>query len=311
MNDAININNKNVKISVMINTYNEETHIYDCLSCVTWADEVILVDMYSEDKTVEIAQTFSNVKIFYHEKCGYVEPARQFALTKVTNDWVIMLDADERVSLSTIKHIRQIIYTNETDVIYLPRYNFVMGELLYCGYQSNDSLPRCFKKNFINFTPIIHKLEDVLSNARVTKINRSYNTNNPSNPTNITQYIGILHFATDGFEIRMDKLNRYTTIEAINIYEHKKKNITMWRILFNYPYRLLGNIIWRKGYKQLRHQFILLTTQLFYELATYAKFYYMNKYKSIEYADKINESYDNISKQLVAEYNESKHEDKS
>ena len=66
---------KNVEISILIHTLNEERNIRNCLETVKWADEIIIIDMYSDDKTVEIAKEYTD-KIFYHERMGYADPAR-------------------------------------------------------------------------------------------------------------------------------------------------------------------------------------------------------------------------------------------
>ncbi len=87
-----------MKISVLINTFNEERNIKNCLESVSWADEIIIVDMYSDDKTVDIAKNYTD-KIYYFERMGYADPARQFALKKATHEWVLIVDADEMVPL--------------------------------------------------------------------------------------------------------------------------------------------------------------------------------------------------------------------
>ena len=83
-----------MKISVSINTFNEERNIKNCLESVKWADEIVIVDMYSTDKTVKIAKEYTD-KIFYFENLGYADPAREFARNKTTNEWILDIDADE------------------------------------------------------------------------------------------------------------------------------------------------------------------------------------------------------------------------
>ena len=84
-----------MKISTVINTYNEEKNIGRCLESVKdFSGEIILVDMHSTDRTVEIAKKFK-VKIFFHDYTRFVEPARNFALSKATGDWIFLIDADE------------------------------------------------------------------------------------------------------------------------------------------------------------------------------------------------------------------------
>ena len=84
------------KISVVINTLNAERLLEKCLLSIQDADEIIICDMYSEDRTIEIAKKF-NCKIVYHQKTGIVEPARNWAMDQAAGEWILVLDADENV----------------------------------------------------------------------------------------------------------------------------------------------------------------------------------------------------------------------
>ena len=98
-----------MKISVVINTYNEEKNISRCLESVKgFADEIIVVDMHSADKTVEIAKKYG-AQVFEHEYTRYVEPARNFALSRATGDWILLIDADEELSGTLRKKLEEII----------------------------------------------------------------------------------------------------------------------------------------------------------------------------------------------------------
>jgi (heptosyl)LPS beta-1,4-glucosyltransferase len=87
--------NKN-KISVTIITGNEDENILECLESVKWADEIIMVDSESTDKTVEIAKTFTE-RVFIRKWEGYA-PQKNFAMEQAANEWVLSIDADERVT---------------------------------------------------------------------------------------------------------------------------------------------------------------------------------------------------------------------
>ncbi len=90
------INKTNTTISLVVNTLNEEMYLDDCLKSCSWVDEIIVVDMHSTDTTREIALA-AGAKVILTEPCGYVEPARNFALSQANCDWIILLDADERI----------------------------------------------------------------------------------------------------------------------------------------------------------------------------------------------------------------------
>lgn len=143
---------KEPKISVLINTYNEERNIRNCLESVKWADEIVIVDMYSEDKTTTIAREYTD-KIYFFERMGYVEPARQFVLEKASNDWILLLDADEMVPKKLRDKLLDIAKNDLGDVIYIPRKNYFFGYLMKgTGFGAiQDKQPRFFKKKLSLF----------------------------------------------------------------------------------------------------------------------------------------------------------------
>ena len=84
------------KISVIIITKDEELQIEDCLKSVSWADEIIVVDSESADRTVDISKKYTN-KVYIRKWQGYA-PQKSYALSLAGNDWVLSLDADERIT---------------------------------------------------------------------------------------------------------------------------------------------------------------------------------------------------------------------
>ena len=86
----------NAKLSVVVIAKNEELRIENCLSSVSWADEIILVDDESTDKTIEIAQRY-NAKIF-RRKMDVEGIHRNWAYAQARNEWVLSLDSDERIT---------------------------------------------------------------------------------------------------------------------------------------------------------------------------------------------------------------------
>jgi len=145
-------------VSVLVHTLNEEKNIRNCLETVKWADEIIIVDMYSDDKTTEIASEYTD-KIFYHERMGYADPARQFGLEKASNEWILILDADELVPLKLKKRLETIIEEDLGDIISIPRNNYFFGKVMrHTGWGPlQDTLHRFSRKNTflspIKYTP--------------------------------------------------------------------------------------------------------------------------------------------------------------
>jgi len=85
-------------VSVLVHTLNEEKNIRNCLDTLKWAEEIIIVDLFSDDRTVEVASEYTD-RFFFHERMGYADPARQFGLEKASCNWILIVDADEQVPL--------------------------------------------------------------------------------------------------------------------------------------------------------------------------------------------------------------------
>ena len=107
------------KISVIIHTYNNEKIIAECLEAVKNFDEIIICDMYSSDKTLEIAKKY-NCKIVMHEKTEIVEPARNFAISQASNEWVLYYKIRKKIryiwakrNTLTAQNLRRNIYNSQ------------------------------------------------------------------------------------------------------------------------------------------------------------------------------------------------------
>jgi glycosyltransferase involved in cell wall biosynthesis len=143
-------------LSVIVNTLNEEANIADCLASVKdLADEIVVVDMHSDDRTVEIAKSHG-AKVFQYERVGYVEPARNFAFTKATCDWLLVLDADERVLPGLADTIRQTMAKPEAEIYYLPRKNLLLGRWMEHALWWPDYQMRLWKRGKVQWPNEVH-----------------------------------------------------------------------------------------------------------------------------------------------------------
>ncbi|MHC5034412.1 MAG: glycosyltransferase family 2 protein [Planctomycetota bacterium] len=91
-------------VSSFVITYNEQSNIRDCLESVKWVDELVVVDSFSEDDTVEIARRYTD-NIIQREFPGHVAQTR-FAMAQTTSDWVLWLDADERLTPEAVEQVK-------------------------------------------------------------------------------------------------------------------------------------------------------------------------------------------------------------
>lgn len=244
-----------MKISVVINTYNEEANIEQAIKSVDWADEVIVCDMHSTDKTVQIARK-EGVKIFYHKLTDYVEPARNFAISKASNDWVLILDADEVIPQSLAQHIQKMIEKPiVSDYVEIPRKNIIFGKWMKASMWWPDYNIRLFKKGKVLWSDKIHSKPTTKGEGIILSEDEE---------------MAIIHNNYQSISQFISRMNRYTQIEAnILTKEGYKFN---WIDLIRKPLsEFLSRFFANKGYLDGIHGFALSFMQAFSFFVVYAK----------------------------------------
>lgn len=131
-------------VTACIITYNEERNIRDCLRSVGWADEILVVDSHSTDRTVEVAREFTDRVI--QRKWNGINEQRQFAQDQARHDWVFNLDADERVSEDLAREIASLDLSSATDGYLMPRCAFYLGRWIRHGGWYPDYKLRLYRK---------------------------------------------------------------------------------------------------------------------------------------------------------------------
>jgi glycosyltransferase involved in cell wall biosynthesis len=132
-------------VSVIITTYNEEVNIAECIESVLWADEILVVDSFSTDRTVEIARAYP-VKLLQREYFGSAAQ-KNWSLDRVENEWVMVLDADERVTPPLAREILGLMAGTPRALGYsIRRRNIVFDrEIRHSGW-STDKVIRLFHR---------------------------------------------------------------------------------------------------------------------------------------------------------------------
>lgn len=190
-------------ISAVINTLNDERNIAFALRSIrSWVDEIVVVDMHSDDSTVEIAHEFG-ARVYLHERMGFADPARAYALEQATGDWVLILDADEVVPVALSRELARIARDDAADVVEIPRLNYLLGSpLMHTRWgPDQDTHYRFFKRGYLNTTSTVHNYLHPLPRSRVLKLRYK-----PG--------LAIVHFNYLDSEQFVDRLNRYTNVEA-------------------------------------------------------------------------------------------------
>lgn len=137
-------------LSVAIITHNEEANLARTLASVSWADEIIVVDSGSTDRTAEIARGF-NARVIEHLWTGFAAQ-KNFALSQCTGEWVLSLDADEELSTELQFQMQSMLMSKPTaDAYFLKRRNLFLGRWIKYGGFYPDPKLRLFRRTAANF----------------------------------------------------------------------------------------------------------------------------------------------------------------
>ncbi len=186
-----------LSLSVAIITKNEETRLPGCLKSISLADDIVVVDSGSTDRTVETAKEFG-CRVFVEDWKGY-GPQKNSAIEKCKHEWVLLLDADERLAPGTREIIGGVLGNPQADAYAVKRKNYLHGRWLkHSGYWP-DRQVRLVNRDRGSFLGTIH--EKWTTNGPIEKLDAC-----------------IEHYAFSGYSDMLKTLDEYSTVIAGELY---------------------------------------------------------------------------------------------
>lgn len=245
-------------ISSIVITYNEESNIRDCLESLKWTGEIIVIDSGSTDLTVKIAEEFTdNVHVIENIPYGM---KRNIGIEKATGDWIIWLDADERVTPELKNEILQVTGSPvASDAYLINRKSFFINKFIkHCGWYPDFTLRLFQRSSSIRF-----------DNARVHE---------KTNYTGIAVKLKneLLHYTVPGFEHYINKMNRYTTLSAEEL-QSKEKNASYFDIIFRPAFSFFKMYFLKLGFLDGYMGLVLCTFSSIHVMMKYSKLHFLNK----------------------------------
>jgi len=216
------------QLSVIIVTFNEEAFIEECLRSVVWADEIIVVDGHSTDRTVEIARRYTDHVVIRPNEIN-PEINKNFGIAQATGDWILCLDADERVEGVLREEIQQVLSRAPAVAGYwIPRKNYVFNQWMRHSRLYPDFQLRLFRSGQ-GFYP-------------------SCTVHEPLTVTGPPAYLHghIIHVGTlRSFSHWMEKANDYTTVEAIARIAHAPPPPSFHAVVRPLSRFITSYVVWR------------------------------------------------------------------
>lgn len=187
-------------ISVIIHTRNNERTLSKAIrSVILWASEVLVVDMHSTDSTVELAKSL-HAKVISVQDYGHVGPAKNEAINKAKEQWILVLEADEEISQTLATALQQLTELDRSQAYYIPRKNVIFGKWAKTGNWPDYS-PRFFQKGAVEWPPVFEAEPIMRGKAQYLEAKEEY---------------AILHNQHSSIEEFVDSMNLETSIAAQN-----------------------------------------------------------------------------------------------
>jgi len=231
-------------VSALIITHNEEKNIERCLQSLDWTDELVVIDANSTDRTREICQLpgrswSGKTRVVQRAWTGFRDQ-RNFALEQAQNSWVLVVDADEVCTPELAAKIRELLNQSQgpdRQIYKVHRREFFQGKPIFYGMWNPSYQDRFFNKLGVQYINEIH--EYPFSKHPPGKIHES-----------------LLHLCDLTVERYLEKLNRYTTIEARDRFEQGQRT-TVFKLLGAFPAHTFKSFFYYQAYRDGMHGFII------------------------------------------------------
>ena len=233
-------------LTVIMPTFNEEAYVAAALRSVAFADEIIVVDSYSTDQTVAIAKKYAT-KVLQRTFDNFSNQ-KNFALEHATSEWVLFLDADERITYPLQLEIKKVISdsTHQGYKLHFP--HFFMNRFLY---HHSSKVLRLVKREGTTYTGLVHEKLQLKGTVGILK-----------NP--------VLHFTYKGLEHYIEKRENYAWFQAEQLFKKGKK--APFFILFTKPtFRFFNSYFLKGGFNDGVHGLAISGINAYGVFQRYAK----------------------------------------
>ena len=249
-------------LSVAIITCNEERNLARTLTSVSFAEEIVVVDSHSTDRTVEIARSF-NARVIVRDWPGFAAQ-KNFAIAQCSGDWILSLDADEELSPELSTQIRVLLPSNPpADAYFLKRRNLFLNRWIRHGGYYPDAKLRLFRRAAANFS-LVPQFEDRPVHETIVFDGESG-----------TLDFDLIHHAYPTLHDYLEHMDRYSTLGAKILVEQERVSRSIlafyWNVLVVPHLTFTWNYFFRLGFLDGREGLLLHLYHSAYTSWKYAK----------------------------------------
>lgn len=238
-------------VSVYLVVMNEEKNIRRVLDSLKGFEDIVIVDSGSHDRTLEIAREYT--QRIYHKDWNGMAAQKEYAKSLCVHDWVLNLDADEQLTSQLRKQIEQIVLLGDCNGANIPIREHFMGARIHDKTRKNFHI-RLFRKS-----------QGAYGNERFHE--------SPTVQGNIKQLSGeINHYGEVSVDVKVDKINRYSSGKALDKFE-KGKRSSLLKLILVFPVMFIKSYFLRRNFYNGRRGFISSMVNAFYAFLKEAKLY--------------------------------------
>ncbi len=219
------------KVTAIIPCYNEEHNIRDVIESVSFADEIMVVDSFSTDRTVEIAKEYTDFII--QRVFDYPSSQKNWAIPQANHKWILLVDADERVPHELKEEVLEVLKNPEKDehvAYWIKRMNHFMGERIHYSGWRNDKVIRLFHRDKCKYDNR-HVHEEIVTEGKVGMLKNKF-----------------YHNTYTTFDAYISKLNRYATWQAED-YDKKTGKLTPYHFIIKPFWGFIKHYIVQSGFR--------------------------------------------------------------
>ena len=245
------------KLAVIILTKNEEANIEGAMGSAAFADELLIIDSGSTDRTRELVEQ-QGAKFISHPmgEDGFAGQ-RNYALTQTDAEWVFYLDADERITPEAASEIKKLVSQNEQVAYKIKRLNVVFGQMMKYGEHGPDWCVRLFPRMQVQWTGVVHESPQL-------KL-----------PIAALRY-PLHHYTYTDWHRYFEKFNQYTDLMAQRMWENGKR-ASFVDILIHPAFAFVRFYFLRLGLLDGKQGLIFALNHYFYTMIKYVKLYYKQR----------------------------------
>jgi ADP-heptose:LPS heptosyltransferase/glycosyltransferase involved in cell wall biosynthesis len=246
MNTSV-IKKKHKPISALVITYNEELNIDSLIENINFADEIIIVDSFSKDSTIVKIKEYNHVKVFSRKFINFSEQ-RNFALSKASNDWVLFIDADERITPNLKNEIIDVINIENNKIVAYEVYRefYYKNKLVRFSGCQTDKVFRLYKTQNISYKKDLMVHEQIAVKGETSTLKHK-----------------MKHYSFDSYDEYKNKMTHYAELRAQELFIKKLKP-NLYHYYVKPVYRFVNHYIMRLGILDGKKGFIISYLNAYY-----------------------------------------------